>query len=288
MSSENAVTGTSDVTPEPTRAETAIVAHSADGTAIAYEIHGDGPGVILIDGAMCFRDSGPMRAVCAQLDDDFAVLTYDRRGRGRSGDTPPYSVDRELDDLEALVEVVNETSAPGSTPALVGISSGGALALRAAARLGDRVRAVAVYEPPYMPAEFAMGARDYTHALGAALASGDRDTALSLFLARVGMPEQAVAGMRRSPAWRGMLALAPTLAYDDAALGDSAVPTELIASIAVPVLALAGGASPELMQYGAHGVAESAERGAYDTLAGQSHDADATVLTARVRGFLRP
>ncbi|HWD63215.1 MAG TPA: alpha/beta hydrolase [Humibacter sp.] len=263
-------------------------AHSADGTAIAYEIHGDGPGVILIDGAMCYRDSGPMRPLCTQLDDDFAVLIYDRRGRGQSDDTLPYSVDRELDDLAALVDVLNETVGSTAPPALVGISSGGALTLRAAAHLGERVRSVVVYEPPYMPADLTEGAHEYTDALGRALASGDRDAALALFLARVGMPEQAIAGMRQSPAWRGMLALVPTLAYDDAVLGDSIVPTELVASIPVPVLAIAGGASPAMMQHGAREVAAAAARGAFDELAGQQHDADAAVLAAGIRRFLRP
>ncbi|MGN6127854.1 MAG: alpha/beta fold hydrolase [Humibacter sp.] len=265
----------------------ATVAHSADGTAIAYETHGDGPGVILIDGAMCFRDAGPMRPICTQLDEDFTVLMYDRRGRGQSADTLPHSVDRELDDLDVLLRTLTEAAGSASPPALVGISSGGALALRAAARFGDRVRSVVVYEPPFMPDDLLDGARDYTDALGKALASGDHDTAVALFLGRVGMPEQAIAGMRQSPGWQGMTGIAPTLAYDDAVLGDSRVPVDLIASIDVPVLALAGDANV-MLQYGARDVGADCGSGTFDVLPGQTHDVDAAVFAARVRGFLRP
>lgn len=262
---------------------------STDGTEIAYELHGDGPGVILIDGAMCFRDSGPMRPLCTQLDEDFTVLLYDRRGRGRSGNTEPYSVDRELEDLDALLDaLLDSTGTTCGAPALVGISSGGALALRAAARFGTRIRAVAVYEPPFMPEPLRTDARDYTAALTAALAAFDRDTAVELFLRRVGMPEQALAGIRQSPAWSGMTTIAPTLAHDDAVLGDSRVPSELVAYISVPLLALAGDGGPEMMQYGAREVAECARGGEFDVLEGQGHDADAGVLAARLREFLRP
>jgi pimeloyl-ACP methyl ester carboxylesterase len=270
--------------PAPTTA-----VRSADGTEIAYELHGDGPGVILIDGAMCFRDSGPMRPLCTQLDEDFTVLVYDRRGRGRSGDTEPYAVERELEDLDALLDaLLDSTGTTCGSPALVGISSGGALALRAASRLGNRIRAVAVYEPPFMPEPLTAAGGEYSAALTRALADGDRDTAVELFLRRVGMPEQAVAGTRQSPAWTGMTTIAPTLAYDDAVLGDGRVPSELVASIVVPVLALAGDAGPHMMQHGAREVAECARGGEFDVLPGQRHDADAGVLAARLRAFLRP
>lgn len=263
--------------------------HSSDGTAIAYELHGDGPGVILIDGAMCARDFGPMRPLCTQLDDDFTVLIYDRRGRGRSADTAPFDVEREIDDIEALLDALLESTGTScAAPALVGISSGGALALRAAARLNGRVREVVVYEPPFMPDAASAGAREYTAALTKALDAGDRDAAVALFLARVGMPAEAIAGMRTSPAWQGMTAIAPTLAYDDAVMGDSSVPAELIASITAPILALAGGASPSTLQFSAREVADTARDGAFDVLAGQRHDADAAVLAARIREFLRP
>ena len=271
-------------------------ARSTDGTAIAYETHGDGPGVILIDGAMCFRDAGPLRPLCAQLRDDFSVLLYDRRGRGQSPDASgaaasfdrDAAVRREVDDLAQLTDAVDEAAGScGGAPALVGMSSGGALALRAAAMLGGRIRCVVVYEPPYMPDAFTQAAADYTSALAQALASGDRDQAVNLFLKRVGTPDETVADMRRSPAWPGMTAIAPSLAYDDAAMGDSRVPVDVLAMIEVPVLALAGGGSPEFLQYGARMVAEHVGDGTFDVLAEQGHDVDAGVFASRVRDFLR-
>jgi pimeloyl-ACP methyl ester carboxylesterase len=235
---------------------------SADGTRIAYEVHGSGPALVLVDGAMCFRDGGPMRGIAGAIGDRLQVVLYDRRGRGRSGDTPPYAVEREIEDLAAISSVV------GGPVALFGMSSGGALALRAAAAL-DEVHRVAVYEPPFMPDQAAAAALAYTAELTDALNRGDRGAAVEAFLRRVGMPAQAVEGMRRSPGWSGMEALAPTLAYDDAAMGDSRVPT--FERMEAEVLALAGGASPDLLRYGARAVAE-ATGGRFAVLPGATHD----------------
>jgi pimeloyl-ACP methyl ester carboxylesterase len=235
---------------------------SADGTAIAYEVHGAGPVLVLIDGAMCFRDSGPMRGIADAIGGRLRVVLYDRRGRGASGDTAPYAVEREIEDIEAIIAAV------GAPAVLFGMSSGGALALRAATAL-DAVTRVAVYEPPYMPEPAVAGAQAYTAELADALGRSDRGAAVAAFLRRVGMPEQAVAGVRHSPAWAGMEALAPTLAYDDAAMGDSRVPR--FDARGIQVLALAGGASPDFMQYGARAVAE-ATGGRFGVLDGQTHD----------------
>src|SRR3954451_12834623 len=116
---------------------------SADGTTIAYDTIGDGPVVILVDGALCHRTSGPSGPLAARLAEHFTVVTYDRRGRGDSGDTAPYSVDREVEDLAALVE------AAGGSAMLYGISSGAVLALHAASRVAD-VESIALYEPPFI------------------------------------------------------------------------------------------------------------------------------------------
>ncbi len=249
---------------------------SADGTAIAYEVHGAGPVLVLVDGAMCFRDSGPMRGIADAIGDRLRVVLYDRRGRGASGDTAPYAVEREIEDLAAIIDAV------GAPAALFGISSGGALALRAAAAL-DAVTRVAVYEPPYMPEPAVAGAHAYTAELTDALGRGDRGAAVEAFLRRVGLPPEAVAGMRHSPAWAGMEALAPTLAYDDAAMGDGRVPR--FDGLAAPVLALAGGASPDFLQYGARAVAETAG-GRFDVLDGQTHDIAPGVAAAALIDFV--
>lgn len=251
-------------------------ARSADGTAIAYEVHGAGPTLVLVDGAMCFRDGGPMRGIAQAIGDDLRVVLYDRRGRGASGDTAPFAVEREVEDLAAVVDAV------GGPVALFGMSSGGALALRAAAAL-DAVTRVAVYEPPFMPEQAAAGAAAYTAELTEVLDRGDRGAAVEAFLRRVGMPPEAVAGMRHSPGWPGMEALAPTLAYDDAAMGDSRVPA--LDGLHAEVLALAGGGSPGFLQYGARTVAEVAG-GRFEVLPNETHDISPAAAAAALVPFV--
>jgi pimeloyl-ACP methyl ester carboxylesterase len=253
--------------------------YSQDGTRIAYETQGAGPAVILIDGAMCHRDSGPMRAVAAGITPSSTVVLYDRRGRGASGDTLPYSVDREIEDIAALITAV------GSPAALVGMSSGGALAALAAARLGGEVADLVVYEAPFMPEPARPAAEAYAAELGSVLAAGDRDGAVAAFLTRVGMPGPAVEGMKSSPAWEGMTAIAPTLGYDAAVMGDSSIPAEL-AGITARTLSLGGGASPEFMKWGAHGIAQLIPGAELEILAGQGHGVDPDVLARRVTAFL--
>lgn len=252
---------------------------SSDGSSIAYELDGTGPAVILVDGAMCFRDAGPMRPIAQALRDRLTVVLYDRRGRGASTDAladpaqRALAVAREIDDIAAL------SDAAGGRAALFGMSSGGALALAAAAALGaDRVPRVAVYEPPYLPDPMLPSAEAYTAQLQAALAQGDREGAVELFLRRVGVPEAGIAGMRQSPGWEATLALAPTLAYDDAAMGDSRVPDDLLQAIAVPVLALAGEQTPDFLRLGAEGVAAGAQDGTYEVVPGQTHDVSADAV----------
>lgn len=250
---------------------------SADGTAIAYEVQGTGPTIVLVDGAMCFRGAGPMRSIAAALDHALRVVLYDRRGRGESADTLPFEAGREIQDLAAVAEAVGEPLT------LFGMSSGGALCLRAAAAL-DAVTGVAVYEPPFMPEPAITGAAAYSAALSGALARGDHGGAVEAFLLRVGTPPQAIPGFRSSPAWAGMEKIAPTLAYDDAAMGDSRVP--LLDGLPAEVLALAGSASPGFLQYGAGAVAE-ATGGRFELLAGQTHDVSPAAAAESLIRFLR-
>jgi len=261
----------------PTAVPPSEIVRSADGTRIAYEVHGEGPTVVLVDGAMCSRDGGPMRGIAAAIGDRLRVVLYDRRGRGGSGDTEPFAVEREVEDLAALVDAV------GGPVALLGISSGGALALRAARALPGVTRVV-VYEPPFMPESAVAGAAGYTTELSDALGRGDRAAAVESFLRRVGTPPEGIAGARRSPAWAGMEALAPTLAYDDAQMGDSRVPA--LDGLDAEVLALAGGESPAFLQFGARAVAE-ATGGRFALLAGQTHGLDPVVAADALVAFLR-
>ncbi|MFG2552640.1 alpha/beta fold hydrolase [Streptomyces sp. NPDC048581] len=244
---------------------------SADGTSIAYQITGEGPVVILVSGAM--STGGTVAPLAVPLSDRFRVVAYDRRGRGESGDTAPYTVEREVEDLAALIEAV------GGEAALCGVSSGGALVLDAAAS-GLPVRQVAVYEVPF--ADFLEGGAaqqaEYTANLAEALAQGRRGDAVELFLRLTGMAEQTIQGARQSPMWAGMEAIAPSLAYDNAVMGDGLVPRERLASITAPLLAVAGGASPSWMREATRTIAETVPEGTYRSLEGQTHMVEPNIL----------
>jgi pimeloyl-ACP methyl ester carboxylesterase len=239
---------------------------SPDGTTIAYDRTGDGPAVVLVDGAMCYRDNGPMRPLAALLKEHFTVYAYDRRGRGHSGDTPPYAVEREIEDLTALI------AEAGGDVHLYGISSGAALCLATAAA-GAPVARIACYEPPFLT-DTTGGApkREYTARLRDLLAAGRRGDAAALFMTYVGMPEQVVSGMRGQPFWPVFEAIAPTLAYDDEVLGDGSVPRDVLGKLTVPVLYVDGGASPEPLRAAARGAADATPGARHVTLDGQTHD----------------
>jgi pimeloyl-ACP methyl ester carboxylesterase len=248
------------------------VVTSADGTAIAYGRTGSGPALVLVDGAMCYRAAGPMQPLAALLQDSFTVYTYDRRGRGESSDTTPYAVAREVEDLQALI------AQAGGEAYVYAISSGVALALATAAA-GPWITKLALYEPPFM-AEVGDGARikEYTERLGELLDAGRRGDAVALFMTNVGIPAEAVAGIRSQPGWAALEALAPTLAYDDKVLGDGSVPRDLASTIAVPALVLGGGASPRSLQQAAKATADSLPTAEHRTLDGQTHDVAPDVL----------
>ena len=251
---------------------------SHDGTSLAYQRAGEGPAVVLVSGAMSTGATvAPLAGLLAKR---FTAVCYDRRGRGQSGDTQPYEVAREVEDLAALIDAV------GGEASLYGMSSGGALVLEAAAS-GLPVRSVAVYEVPY--AVYEGGAKEraeYTRNLTEALGAGRRGDAVELFLRLTGLAEQMIQGARNSPMWPGMEAIAPTLAYDDAVLGDGLVPRARLADIGVPVLSLAGGASPSWMREAARAVADSAPQGTYRVLEGQTHMVDPNVLAPALAEFL--
>ncbi|MFI9776412.1 alpha/beta fold hydrolase [Streptomyces sp. NPDC051956] len=251
--------------------------NSPDGTAIAYECTGAGPAVILVSGALSAGSS--MEPLTARLSGGLGAVRYDRRGRGASGDTAPYAVAREVEDIAALIDAV------GGSAALYGISSGAALALEAAAS-GLPVTRVAVYEPPFAVDEGGGKERaDYTQQLSELLAEGRNGDAVELFMSLTGAPAEMIAGARRSPWWPDMEAVAPTLGYDNAAMGDGLVPRERLASITVPVLAVAGGASPSWMREAARTVAGAVPDGTYRTLDGQTHAVDPDALGPLLTDF---
>jgi pimeloyl-ACP methyl ester carboxylesterase len=254
---------------------------SPDGTTIAYERSGSGPVLVLVDGAMCYRGAGPARPLAARLQDGFTVYTYDRRGRGESSDTMPYAVAREVEDLQAVI------AQAGGEAYVYGISSGAALVLATAAA-GPGIARLALFEPPFM-GEVEDGARikEYTGRLHELLDAGRKGDAVALFMTNVGIPAQAVDGMRSQPGWALLEAIAPTLAYDDEVLTGGVVPRDLTSTIAVPALVLAGGASPEGLQQAAKATADALPAAEYRTLDGQTHDVAPDALAPVLAGFFR-
>src|SRR5688572_11010327 len=248
---------------------------SWDGTRIAYDVSGKGPALIVVGGALSDRRGG---AELAQLlAPHFTVYSYDRRGRGDSTNTKPYSVKREIEDLAALID------AAGGSAFVYGKSSGAALALQAASELGaDKVRKLAVYEPPYNEADGAAREwRAFRAQLDQLLAADRREEAVTHFMKFVGAPEQAVAKMKSSPAWPGMVAMAPTLAYDNAILGDDRSVPGSVARISSPTLVMDGGASAQpmpFMRITADKLGKKIPNAQRLTVEGQAHDVSSKVL----------
>ncbi|MEA2297874.1 MAG: hypothetical protein QOF77_810 [Solirubrobacteraceae bacterium] len=255
---------------------------SADGTRIAFDRLGKGPPLILVGGATC--DRSITRPTAEALAPSFTVLNFDRRGRGQSGDTPPFALEREIEDIGALIE------AAGGTAAVYGHSSGAALVLHAAAH-GLAITAVILHDAPYRPddAGWQSAAREYGRQLRALLADDRRGEALDLFMALTGMPQALIEARRHSPGRASQEALAPTLAYDSAAMGDiergAAIPTELLEQVKAPVLTISGGMSPPFMIDTAIRLADGAPDGRHHLLEGQGHATDPEILVPVIVEF---
>jgi pimeloyl-ACP methyl ester carboxylesterase len=246
---------------------------SADGTTIAFDRTGSGPALVMVRGAFNTRFS--TKSVTALLASDFTVFEYDRRGRGDSGDAPVYAIEREVEDLAAIVQVA------GESPFVFGHSSGAALALEAAAR-GVRMRKLAVYEPPYTgpgpSAEFAKSLRELVDA-------GNADQAARDFLATTGVPPQGIEQIAQGAWWPNMVALAHTLPYDVLLCNGGAVPVERLANVTVPTLALAGGASAPWAARVAREVAAAIPGAHTQVVEGQDHNIADDALVPVLKGF---
>ena len=214
---------------------------SSDGTTIAYDAIGAGPTLILVGGAMGDRSFKGFVKLAGLLASDFTVVNYDRRGRGDSGDTQPYAVEREVEDLRALIE------ASGGSAFVWGMSSGGALAVTSAA-CGLNIEKLAMYDPPYMVDPG--GKRppvDHEEQLKKFIAEDRRNEALKYFFTKcMGAPAVAVSIMRIMPFWSGFKAVANTLPYDAAVMGDFSLPEQKLASIPIPTLVIGGPKQPDI------------------------------------------
>jgi pimeloyl-ACP methyl ester carboxylesterase len=256
---------------------------SNDGTQIAYDKQGTGPALILVDGALCYRSFGPMPGLAQLLAPHFTVYYYDRRGRGDSRDTKPYAVEREVEDIEALID------AAGESAYICGLSSGAALALESAIKLNGKIKKLAMYEAPYAAdAEAQPAWNDYDSKLAKLLAEGRRGDAVVLFMTVVGTPTEMIDGMRQAPVWPMFEAVAPTLAYDAAVLGKGHVaPVERAATVTIPALVMNGGASFPFMYDIAQALSKAMPNAQLRTLEGQRHDVNLEVFAPVLVEFFK-
>ncbi len=260
---------------------------SADGTVIAYDRTGDGPPLVVALGAFCDRKSF---VPPASLTSRFTVCTYDRRGRGDSGDTQPYSPDREVADLAAVIEAVSDGTSGSGVEAGVGAfafghSSGAALVLRAAAQ-GVPMAAVVAYEAPFIIPGTRTLAADPVGRITELVSSGRRSDAVKYWMTEVVQaPAETVSMMEKSPWWPGLAALTHTLPYDLALSGDQGIPVDYLAKITVPVLVLGGANSPDWFHRTVEATAEAIPGARLVMLEGQDHGAPPEVIAEQLTGF---
>ena len=249
---------------------------SKDGTTIAYEKSGKGPPVVLVGGVL--GDRSQQAPLAALLVEHFTVFNYDRRAHGQSGDTPPYAVEREIEDLEAMIDEA------GGSAFVYGTSGCAVLALEAAAHgLAPKMKKLAVWEPPYIVNDSRPPVpRDYQEQLTDLLAADRRGDMLELFFTKaVGLPAEFVAPMRQAPFWTAQEALAHTLVNNAMIMGDFSIPEERIATVNIPILVMDGGETPWL-SHAAQAIADILPNAERRRLKGQPHnvapDAIAPVL----------
>lgn len=260
---------------------------SKDGTLIAYDRVGDGPALINVLGATATRgmvaQHGNSEAVMP-----FTVYTYDRRGRGDSGDTAPYAVQREIEDLEAMID------AAGGSAFVFGHSSGAVLALRAAGQLGTKIKKLALYEPPFIlddsrppiPA-------DYVQHLRQLIATSQPEAALEYFMTvAVGIPAEYIAGMKQAPFWASSVKVAHTISYDGEIMGETMVGNpaalEPFAVITTPTLVMVGSNSPPYQQNAVATLSTVLPNAQYRSMAGQDHGIAPEVLGPALVEFFLP
>jgi pimeloyl-ACP methyl ester carboxylesterase len=241
---------------------------SKDGTAIAFDRLGHRSPVILVDGALCYRGMGQTGQLAKLLAHHFTVFTYDRRGRGESGDTLPYTVEREVEDIAALL------SEAGGAAFVWGTSSGAVLALEAANRLTG-IKKLALYEAPFSVDDTRSTTEGDWIAIGDAIAADRRSEAVKLFLKSVGVPGFFMALMRLMPVWSKLVAVAQTLPNDGAIVRDNQRGNPLSAgcwaSVTVPTLVMDGGKSPAWMRHANQSLAIILPNAKYRTLQGETH-----------------
>ena len=255
---------------------------SADGTKIAYEVTGDGPALVIVDGAMCYRDSGPSRPLAAELAADFTVYTYDRRGRGDTPDAE-FTLRREIEDLESIVKEA------GGTAYLFGASSGAMLALEAA-NAGVGATKLAMYEPPLIVDDTHAPAPETALAeMRALIAENRRGDAVKAFMKSVDVPGFALVMMQLLPVWKKLKGVAHTLPNDlvlvEGLRQGHPLPTDRWTTATMPALVADGGKSPDYMRNSAAALAAVLPNARHETVPGQTHLVKAKALAPVLRSF---
>lgn len=256
---------------------------SKDGTTIAYSQKGQGQPVILVDGALCYRAFGPAEPLAEMLAPNFNVFTYDRRGRGESSDTTPYAVEREIEDLEALIKEA------GGSAYVYGISSGAALSLEAA-NYGLPIQKLALYEAPYIVDHSRSPyPGDYVAQLKTMIAANRPGDAVKSFMKLVGTPRFFIFMMQFMPVWSKLKAVGHTLPYDITIIGENGrgnpFPAHQWDSVTIPTIVMDGGKSPDWMRNAMKSLANVLPNAKYRTLAGQTHMLKPEAVTPELVSF---
>jgi pimeloyl-ACP methyl ester carboxylesterase len=253
---------------------------SKDGAKIVYRKTGGGPVIILVDGAFCSKDFGPMPKLAPLLSEHFTVISYDRRARGESGDVKPYNVVREIEDIEVLIEK------NGGSAYLFGVSSGAILALRAvAAEL--RVPKLVVFEPPFVTNKNLIRSPNAFNELTRLIDEGRRGEAVKFYLRKVmGVPGILTLILRLTPGWPKMKANANSLPYDAAICGDFEIPKNIVSAISIPVLAIDSTKSPEILRSAVAATVSALPNGVRKSLKGGVHDIPPKILAPEIMHFL--
>ncbi len=252
---------------------------SKDGTPIAYDKRGQGPALILVGGSFQYRSLDQRTAQLADLlSSSFMTFHYDRRGSGDSCDTPPYAVEREIEDIEALI------SEAGGSAFVFGHSSGAVLALEAAQKTAGKINKLALYEPPFIVGDSRPSLpNNYLDHLKELVETDRCGDAVDYFMTKVkGMPQELVPVLHQMDVWSEFTSVAHTLVYEGMLMGKSQsgnpAPLEQWASVKVPTLIADGGASPIWMREATHALANVLPHAQNRTLPGQSHGVDPDVL----------
>lgn len=257
---------------------------SKDGTLIAFDKEGTGPAIIVVNGALSYRKVYDDKPLASALSKNFTIYTFDRRGRGESTDTKPYNVEREIEDIEALIRDA------GGSAYLYGVSSGAALSLLTGARLGnEKVLKMVLYEPPY-GSDSEKDKQDVAanqKRIEELISKNKRADAMTFFFTAIGVPPKGLEGLRKSPEWPLMESVAHTLLYDYAILDDGAIPVDAAKKAKMPTLVMYGEKSFDIMSDAAENLSKIMPNAQLKALKGQTHQASPEIIAPILSEFFR-